>query len=115
MPTTWIELKEGCEMPDYDVPVLWRREDGNYFVRDIDKDDDTWWHGHESDDVFQCSTRCTHYRYIDGPSEEPNQDDLFGELEAIIDNELLKEYGPHYMVSAQTIKYLKDSYTLIRK
>ena len=40
----WISVKK--ELPDYDVMVLWIREDGLMFLADIDHDND-WYHFQE--------------------------------------------------------------------
>jgi hypothetical protein len=59
-PSGWIELKEGCEMPEIDELVLWRGEDENYFTSAIDKDDGDWWN---------VTPRCTHWSRITPPTE----------------------------------------------
>lgn len=107
----WIELKEGCEMPDYDEYVLWRTEDGNYFVREIDKDDNDWWNGKEHPDALESYPRCTHYRRIVGPdeSEEPNQDQLWEEI-----MEKLRWYAS-FDDASDTIKEWQKTYTITRK
>lgn len=70
----WIELKTGCEMPEIDEFVLWKREDGNYFVREIDKDDNAWWKGDaEADELFGTRSKCTHWAKIQGPSHSPTK------------------------------------------
>lgn len=38
----WIELKEGCEMPDYDELVLWHDVGGHQFPDMLDKDGNDW-------------------------------------------------------------------------
>lgn len=72
----WIELKEGCEMPEIDEFVLWRNENGNYFVREIDKDDNDWWNGNDGDpdaiELFGAGPKCTHWTRITGPEEIPS-------------------------------------------
>jgi len=35
---SWIEIKDGCKMPDYDEYVLWVYNDGNKFIECLDKD-----------------------------------------------------------------------------
>jgi hypothetical protein len=42
VPDEWVKLEEGCNMPDYDVPVLWFFEDGQMQVMDLDKDGNDW-------------------------------------------------------------------------
>lgn len=71
----WIELKDGCEMPDIDEFVLWRNEHGNFFVRAIDKDDNAWWKGEPWNPGSKYpSPKCTHWKRIAGPFEEDNPD-----------------------------------------
>jgi hypothetical protein len=65
----WIELKEGCKMPDYDVQVLWRTFDGNYFVRMIDREDCDWWNGTPECEGRSWGPQCTHWAYISEPYE----------------------------------------------
>lgn len=69
---SWIELKRDCEMPDIDEPVLWLQEDGIFFVREIDKDDHSWWKGDENTDApFGSAPKCTHWARIPLPDESP--------------------------------------------
>lgn len=56
----WIELKDGCEMPDYDVYVLWLFEDGNMHVEALDKDGNPWLFGGEQEGFHL--PKATHYR-----------------------------------------------------
>jgi len=55
----WIEIKQGCEMPQIDELVLWRAHDGNYFTSAIDKDDFDWWN---------VTPRCTHWSRVTPPT-----------------------------------------------
>jgi hypothetical protein len=62
----WVSIVDGCEMPAIDEFVLWLREDGNYFVKEIDKDDGPWWKGEEgTGNPFQV--KCTHWARITNP------------------------------------------------
>ena len=106
----WIEIKEGCKMPDYDEPVEWATEDGNYFIDAIDKDDPAWWNGEPMDGGRSWRLKCTHWRKIIGPSEELNQDILWDEFNKEVANNSLN--GP---LLDYTILRLKRLYTIIRK
>lgn len=75
----WVKigqpLPEPPEMPEFDEFVLWRREDGHYFVSEIDKDDYDWWNGRQTKDPLKDGyetriegTKCTHWARI--PFEE---------------------------------------------
>jgi hypothetical protein len=64
----WIELKEGCEMPDYDEPVLWLFEDGNMQVIELDKDGNPWLYESEKDG-FKFA-KATHYQYLPKPPKD---------------------------------------------
>lgn len=59
----WIEIKPGCEMPNYDEFVLWRREDDTFAVMEIDKDDEDWWNKDRG------WGKLTHWARITGPDE----------------------------------------------
>lgn len=66
----WIEIKEGCKLPDYDEYVLWAFEDGTCSWDALDKDGSPWllggeWEGSEG---FP-SAKATHYRKIMTPSQ----------------------------------------------
>jgi hypothetical protein len=61
----WIELKEGCVMPDYDTPMLWLFEDGLMQVHDLDKDGNPWLYGGEAEG-FKFAP-ATHYRPLPSP------------------------------------------------
>lgn len=67
----WIKLNRGCEMPEIDESVIWRREDGLFFVREIDKDDNRWWKGDFGENPFGNSPKCTHWARIPGPESKP--------------------------------------------
>lgn len=47
--------------------------------------------------------------------QEPDQNILWEAVEAVIDRDLLEEYGNGYMISAVAMDHLKSKYTLIRK
>jgi hypothetical protein len=69
----WISVDTG--LPDYDVPVLWLREDGICFVREIDKDDPVWWRGDkEADELFGVGSKCTHWRFLPAAPINPQTD-----------------------------------------
>ena len=53
--------------------------------------------------------------WLDEDPPEPNQDELWDEVESILDKELEEEYGRHYMVGSSAIEDLKSKYTLSRK
>jgi hypothetical protein len=62
----WVSITDGCEMPEIDEFALWRTEEGNYFVKEIDKDDGPWWKGEEgTGNPFQV--KCTHWAKITNP------------------------------------------------
>lgn len=97
----WIKLEPGCKMPEIDEFVLWRTQDGNYFVREIDKDDWDWWNHGETD----WGTAITHWARIPDPEEQISQNDLWEE----IDQEY-SSYSPY-----ETLKSLKSKYIISRK
>jgi hypothetical protein len=68
-PSGWIEIKPGCEMPEIDEDVLWRRENGNYFVSCRDKDDYDWWNDILRFDERIEGSKCTHWSIITPPAE----------------------------------------------
>jgi len=39
---SWIPVKKGYPLPDFDHPVLWHRPDGLMFVSALDKDGNPW-------------------------------------------------------------------------
>ena len=104
----WIELKEGCEMPDYDVPVLWRTEDGNYFVREIDKDDPAWWNGEPECEGRSWVPKLTHWSHISDPED---QEELW-----LLVKETLYWLGkmPNSLIDPVILR-LKEKYTISRK
>lgn len=111
---SWIKLEPGCEMPDYDLPVIWQTEDGNHFVRDIDKDDNDWWNGKEYPDALKSYPRCTHWAKISFAEEEPDQNILLTELE----EEMHEYFSLSYdwgEISERLREILKEKYILIRK
>lgn len=74
----WIELKEGCEIPDYDVPVLWYYEDGNMYVDTLDKDGNPHIFGYDEEKLPERMTdfekefiitmpKATHWRPLPEP------------------------------------------------
>ncbi len=67
----WIELKEGCEMPDYDEYVLWLMEDGNMNVEALDKDGNPWIFGEEW--MGTKLPKATHWRLLPSPPSKPNK------------------------------------------
>lgn len=100
----WIRLETGCQMPEINEFVLWRTEDGNYFVREIDRDDVAWWRGGN-----MIGPVCTHWKKITIPDEEPDQDILWDELVSKIFD------GVDYTSWLEMIEQFKKTYTLIRK
>lgn len=66
--TRWIEIKEGCEMPPYGVPV-WVVWNGNVQHVAYSRDIGEWVPcGGDSDPAPDGTF--SHYRYIDGPKEK---------------------------------------------
>lgn len=61
---SWIELKEGCEMPDYDEMVEWHEVSGQRHIWDLDKDGNDWLQ-------FQ-----THWRRLDASPEMKDTSEL---------------------------------------
>lgn len=69
----WIEIKQGCKLPDYDEYVLWAFEDGTCLWDALDKDGSPWLiHGGEVEGLPM--KQATHYRKIMTPSD---CDDVF--------------------------------------
>lgn len=64
----WVTIGKDRELPDYDEYVLWRTEEGNYYVEAIDKDDADWWNGTPTNNGTSCRPTCTHWARI--PFEE---------------------------------------------
>lgn len=71
----WIEIKEGCEMPDYDELVLWHPIDANQFTAMLDKDGNDW------------LAYCTHWKRL---GNSPNID--MGSPEMIAKEKAYLEY-----------------------
>lgn len=108
----WIEIKEGCAMPEIDEFVIWRREDGNYMICEIDKDDPDWWNG--EDGTWYKGPKCTHWARIEEPSTEPNQEELleiWNEVATQLNDRNLDAPGRRQGV----IEWLQERYTLSRK
>lgn len=68
----WIELKEGCEMPDYDVPVLWYDEHGHMHVEDLDKDGNPWLFGETDSEGFKYP-KATHWMPLPSPPKTSDE------------------------------------------
>jgi hypothetical protein len=62
----WIPIGEGHPLPDFDEYVLWRLEDGTFFVESIDKDDTAWWLGVKAF-MKGDQKKCTHWCKIKEP------------------------------------------------
>lgn len=105
---SWIKIEPGCQMPEIDQFCLWRTEEGNYFVKEIDKDDYAWWNGEGP--PFENLPKCTHWKKITFPDEELNQEELWQDVRDEINGELKHETFPVGMLT-----FLKSKYTLIRK
>lgn len=103
----WIKLEPGCQMPEIDEFVLWRTEEGNYFVAEIDKDDPDWWNGTPLDGGQQWRPKCTHWKKITGPDEEPDQEAPWYEA---IDAFYALDAG-----HSEEVQHLKSLYTITRK
>lgn len=64
----WVEinprpLPELQKLPEIGVPVLWKTEEGQYFVREIAGEDDyDWWNG---DIPGLRTTKCSHWSPIE--------------------------------------------------
>lgn len=103
----WIKLEPGCQMPEIDEFVLWRTEEGNYFIAEIDKDDTGWWNQDGP------GGKCTHWKRITGPDEKPDQDQdiLWGEVSIQLNDLNLEGEGRR----KEVIDWLKNKYTLMRK
>lgn len=110
----WIELKEGCEMPEIGKPTIWRQEDGSYLSRSIREgdieDNFCWWKGWVVG--FQ---NCTHWAYVIGPGEEPStepnqEEELWNEMA----HEMDREGIPVGEIESFMI-YWKGKYNISRK
>lgn len=88
------------------IEVLRFIPEGNYIMKDV------VWYSSEGKWLTSESNH-TVVSWVD--ESEPDQDVLWNDVETTIDQELLEEYGPHYMVSSATISSLKQSYILNRK
>lgn len=106
----WIELKEGCEMPDYDEYVLWETEEANFFVEAIDKDDSDWWNGTPMDGGRNWRPKCVRWARIPRHEDEFNQEELWNEIA----HEMDREGIPVGEIESFMI-YWKGKYTLSRK
>lgn len=59
----WVEIKEGCKLPDYDEYVLWAFEDGTHLWDALDKDGSPWLLNGGEVEGFPLK-QATHYRKI---------------------------------------------------
>ena len=66
----WIELKKGCEMPEYDEYVLWYNEAGNSFVDCLDKDGNTWLSGGWNEEMKMQMPKTTHWMPLPKPPKQ---------------------------------------------
>lgn len=92
-------------MPEVDEFVLWRREDGNCYVQEIDKDDDDWW----NKDVGWG--KLTHWARIPPPGEESNQNVLWDQIVLQLNPLNIEGIGRKEAV----INWLKGKYNISRK
>lgn len=95
----WVELKEGCEMPEADETVIWWTKDGWAYTGQYDNEDFTGF------DHYLLT--CTHWKRIIGPGEEPDQDVLWDELFETI------KTGTPFPINR--FAWIKKHYTLIPK
>lgn len=78
----WHEIsKDG--LPEIDEFVLWRREDGVCFVREIDKDDYAWWNGEGPVSAIEFP-KCLYWMRI--PDICPSQAELWEKAYEEIDD-----------------------------
>jgi predicted transcriptional regulator len=64
----WVEIKEGCELPEIDEPVLFWREDGMIFQNYLDKEDALM---EVVRHLSKIDCEITHWARIQGPGESP--------------------------------------------
>lgn len=107
-------LPEPTELPEIDEFVLWRTEEGNYFVSEIDKDDTDWWNGTPTGNGTDCRPACTHWAKITAPDESESsiedQDTLWKEVQKIIEMSSMHAYLP-----SPIIEMIKTRFILTRK
>lgn len=67
----WTKIEDGCEMPDFDDPVLWLCENGNMHVEALDKDGNPWlFEAHDSDEWGDLGNKATHWRKLPVPPKQ---------------------------------------------
>lgn len=114
----WVEINQPSlpqQLPEDDEFVVWRTEEGNYFVREIDKDDFDWWNG---SDVMR-GVKCTHWARIIGPGGSKETEGLKEALTSILTNDSkydLPVFGNNEMAETGRLSEMRKALeTLIGK
>lgn len=108
----WNKLPDS--FPEIDEFVLWRTEQGNYFVREVGKDDFDWWNGVDRYGRH-ILPRCTHWAKIHPLDEEFNQDVLWEEAIELLNQEIEYTVDGTCYLHPLVKEILSEKYVITRK